>query len=293
MDPFDEFEFKPLTEGLGFHKKTVSLKEGLRKSGVIEDELATVPANVPRGLLENDSKIPQAKKHTFEDVLSSLEKTPLKKPSLNLEFTETLKREKVKAMDIAIDMPIPQAPPVQSPFPQPDAFKKPTLKKIPTRSEQASVGTRRGAADSPQRALEATPVSFGAACLDMIIVSAIAILFLIALLLVTKVDLAVVLTNLDRDPKTQVSLLVLFVTVMQMYAIVSRAYFGSTLGEWTFDVQLGQNQEQSKESYPLRVALRSLLTTITGLVFLPLISAALGYDVAGRLSGVQLYRQRI
>jgi hypothetical protein len=35
-----------------------------------------------------------------------------------------------------------------------------------------------------------------------------------------------------------------------------------------------------------------LLTTVTGLIFLPLISAMLGHDVAGRLSGVQLYRQR-
>jgi hypothetical protein len=297
MDPFDEFEFKPLTEGLGFHKKSVTLKEGLKKSGVLDGELNQVPASVPRNLMQETAKIPEAKKHSFEDVLSALEKTPLKRPNLNLEFTEPLPREKskdkMKAMDIAIDMPMPITPPVQSPFPQPDAYKKPVLKKIPTQTEQVSVGTRRGAADSPQRILQPATVSFASAGLDLIVVMALAIVFLIALLLVTKVDLAVVLTNLDRDPKTQVSLLILFITVMQMYAIVARSFFGRTLGEWTFDVQLGQDKEQSLETYPLKVAARSVLTTFTGLIFLPLISAMVGHDVAGRLTGVQLYRQRI
>lgn len=52
MDPFDEFEFKPLTDGLGFHKKAVSLKEGLKNSGVLEDELQGIPASMPRNMLE-------------------------------------------------------------------------------------------------------------------------------------------------------------------------------------------------------------------------------------------------
>ncbi len=92
---------------------------------------------------------------------------------------------------------------------------------------------------------------------------------------------------------TQISLGVLFVAVMQMYAIIARSFFGRTLGEWTFDLQIGRDEEQKLESYPLRIALRSLVTTVTGLVLLPILSLILGRDLAGWLSGVQLYRQHI
>src|SRR5690242_3597417 len=89
MDPFDEFEFKPLTNGLGFHKKTVSLKDGLKNSGVLDDELHGVPASVPQSLLDDaPTSAIQPKRHTFEDVLSALEKKPAKKlmPTLDLDF---------------------------------------------------------------------------------------------------------------------------------------------------------------------------------------------------------------
>jgi hypothetical protein len=78
-----------------------------------------------------------------------------------------------------------------------------------------------------------------------------------------------------------------------MYTVIARSFFGRTLGEWTFDVQLGQDKEQELESYPVKVALRALLTTVTGLILLPLISAVMGRDIAGTVTGVQLYRQRV
>jgi uncharacterized RDD family membrane protein YckC len=302
MDPFDEFEFKPLTDGLGFHKKTVTLKEGLKSTGVLEDELQSVPHSMPKSLLDETAR--SSKKHSFDDVLSALEKTPLARSGATgtpeLTFTEPLPRkEKKQAMELNIN-------PVQSPFPQPGAYKSPL--KIPTYNENKigdfvdeekpavaanTVGTRRGAADSPQRNLFPAAVSFSSAILDGIIVFALSLVFLVALLMITKVDLSVVTKNLGKDLMTQVSLGVLFVAVMQMYAIISRSFFGRTLGEWTFDMQLGRDDEQGSEKYPLRVALRSLITTVTGLVLLPLISSVMGQDLAGRLSGVQLFRQRV
>lgn len=293
MDPFDEFEFKPLTDGLGFHKKSVSLKEGLKSTGVLEDEMQGIPMSMPKSLLDESHPHSRTKKHSFEDVLSALEKTPLARSATSeLQFTEPLPREQKRE---AMDFDIPTAP-VQSPFPQPGAYKIPGLKKAPVTTgltgEAVSVGTRRGAADSPQRKLMPTAVSFASALLDGIIVMALSIVFLIALLTVTKVDLSLVLNSLDKDRMTQISLAVLFVAVMQMYVIISRSFFGRTLGEWTFDLQLGRDSDQQSESYPLRVALRSLLNTVTGLVILPLLSSIFGQDLAGKLSGVQLYRQR-
>ncbi|MGZ3723691.1 MAG: hypothetical protein ACXVA9_12200, partial [Bdellovibrionales bacterium] len=181
MDPFDEFEFRPLTDGLGFHKKTVTLKEGLKSTGVLDDELQSVPMSMPKSLLDETSK--PSKKHSFEDVLSALEKTPLSRSASTpeLTFTEPLPRTngKDQAKKHAMEMNIE---PVQSPFPQPGAYKNPL--KIPSHIERVGemvgdnkqvvekVGTRRGAADSPQRNLVPAAVSFSSAILDGIIVFA-------------------------------------------------------------------------------------------------------------------------
>jgi hypothetical protein len=313
IDPFDEFEFKPLTDGLGFHKKSVSLKDGLKSSGVIEDELQGIPTSMPRNMLEDIPKAP-IKKHTFDDVLSALEKTPLARKTsapADLQFTEPLPRQAKgnasnkkdplakDAMDI--DLGVPERP-VQSPFPQPQAYKQPMpikpgtpaiIKQSPSQTQLNSVGTRRGAADSPQRKLMAATLSVPSAILDFIICSGLGLVFLAASLTVTKVDLNVVLGNLNRDIMTQIALLVMFVAVMQMYVVIARAIFGRTLGEWTFDLQIGQDAEQQLGSYPLKVAFRSFLNIITGLILLPLVSAIIGRDIAGQLSGVKLYRQRI
>jgi hypothetical protein len=304
MDPFDEFEFKPLTDGLGFHKKSVSLKEGLKNSGVLEDELQGIPTSMPKNMLEDIPKAP-VKKHTFDDVLSALEKTPLNRKAsapVDLQFTEPLPRtgkeqpkKEIKAMEPEL--------PSNSPFPRPEAYKKPVIpvtpgtpaiiKQNPSQTQLNSVGTRRGAADSPQRKLMPATVSFASATLDLIICTALALVFLAASLTVTKVDLNVVLANLNRDVMTQIALFVMFVAVMQMYVVISRAIFGRTLGEWTFDLQIGRDEEQKQGSYPLKVAFRSFLNIVTGIVLLPLVSALLGRDIAGQLSGVKLYRQRV
>ena len=291
MDPFDEFEFKPLTDGLGFHKKALSLKDGLNKTGVINEELQSLPMSAPRGLLDEAPRV-GAKKHTFKDVLNSLEKTPLSRGGTSgLQFTEPLPREKRQATEVETPRP------VQSPFPRPEAFKNPTLKRTPVAVNKdtaiPAVGTRRGAHDSPQRQLELAPVSFESAFLDLIIVAAFSMVFLVSLLTVTKIDLSLVACNLDRDNMNRIALGVLFLAVMQMYAVVSRSFFGRTIGEWTFDLQLGVDEEQRHEVYPFRVILRSLLNTVTGVVLLPLLSALIGRDLAGQLSGVKLYRQRV
>lgn len=304
MDPFDEFEFKPLTDGLGFHKKTVSLKEGLQKSGVLNDELQAVPAAVPKSLLEEEpaAAVTSTRKRGFEDVLSALEKSPFQRSAkeMDLSITETLPREKSKKQ--AMDVEVPE--PVRSPFPRPEAFKSPQpqpaspqpaaeVKKIPAPSDLANTGTRRGAADSPQRQLVSATISIPSAFLDLILITALGLLFVVALLMVTKVNLNLVWRNLQVDPMVQISLAALYVAVMEMYVLITRSYFGRTLGEWTFDLQLGEDADQKKSTYPLRIVFRSLLTLLTGLVFLPLVSALVGRDIAGALSGVKLYRQRV
>ena len=87
--------------------------------------------------------------------------------------------------------------------------------------------------------------------------------------------------------------MVLYVAVLEMFLIISRSFFGRSLGEWTFDMQLGEDEQIEKASYPFQVLFRNLLILGTGFVLLPLLSLLTGKDIAGKLSGVRLYRQNI
>ena len=113
-----------------------------------------------------------------------------------------------------------------------------------------------------------------------------------SLLLVTKVDLAAVLFNTQSEITTQFSLALLFVAVLQMYVVVARSFFGRTLGEWTFDYQMGEDYQHEAAIYPLKVVWRSIVVTATGLVILPLISFLFRKDITASLTGLQLYREK-
>lgn len=303
MDPFDEFEFKPLTDGLGFHKKTASLKEQVKDSGLLDEHLQELPTSAPR--MEEDL-VPK-KPMSFDDVIGSLEKAPFK-PSMPgksfLEITEPLPRtrETIKTMDVELPpMPSLSRAPVQSPFPSQELFRQPIPHPSPAqvapkpaaKKELANTGTRRGAADSPHGQLILTSVSIPSAVLDFVFVIAMSLIFMAGMLTITKMDLATVVHAAQTDVWAMASLIVAFIAIMQMYVIVARSFYGRTLGEWTFDVQLGRDEDQTEAYYPFKVIGRSLLITVTGLVLLPLLSLIARRDLAGRIVGVQLYQQRM
>ena len=87
MDPFDEFEFKPLTEGLGFHKKksTEQASQGhseplLKDQGLSLLEEETVDALRPplprknRTSLEIKNETPSAQPTAVDEILKTLQK---------------------------------------------------------------------------------------------------------------------------------------------------------------------------------------------------------------------------
>ena len=52
-DPFDEFNMRPITGGLGFHKKTTQLGMAMRK--VTKDAMGpNLPKNPPKGLVDDE-----------------------------------------------------------------------------------------------------------------------------------------------------------------------------------------------------------------------------------------------
>lgn len=288
-DLFEEFEFKPLTDGLGFNKKPQPAQNQNMMSS----------ASLNEDLLSSEPIKPTKKK--FEDVLATLEKSPLPKAtSSSLEFVGALPRDPKETIppptmnSVMQTASIGMTMPTISPFPSMDVYKK-TNDAASARATTATSGTgvRRGGHDSLAPNLEAVPVSFASACLDLIVVFAVFLVFLSTLLLITGVELGSVMSQIENNPATKISMSVLFLAVLQIYVVLSRSLFGQTLGEWTFDMQMGKTEEQKSEMYPLKVLGRSLLMLATGLVVIPILSLIANQDLAAKITGVQLYRQRI
>lgn len=290
MDPLDDFEFKPLTEGLGFHKKSVNLKEQVKEAGLVEKSM---PKNPPTAPTHSKDAVSRSAAQALDELLKTLDAPSNPAAQMrqkNLEITEPLPRTSdKKATSFEMPIPGPVAPPI--PMPGTDAVistKKPHVQL----NLKQSTGTRRSAADSPSSLLVAVPASFPSAILDAIVVLALTMIFMTALVSVTKVDVLNLMMNSQQDVTTQGSLVMLYLAVWLMYSVIARSFFGRTLGEWTFDHQLGSTQDQQQALYPLKVVARTLVTLITGIVVLPLVSLLMGQDLAGRISGVQLYQQK-
>jgi uncharacterized RDD family membrane protein YckC len=350
MDPFEEFEFKPLTNGLGFHqnKNKSSLSDELRSK-------SDLPKSIPTGLLEEEEVQPRNQAEAYKDLMRTLSQdneidldepgeglqnnepaqvaqssAPMSGPdsaskdllaqksksqkSLDdlpkvsahrelpeLELSEPLPRKpdapKISAIEADTALPdlnpTPETPPMSE---LPDIIDGPEPRRstfdIPGQALKDS-RTQRGASNSPKPShLEPAPVSFSAAILDFVFVIALSGIFLVSLLLVTQVPLQNVMFNFQNDLFTRLSFIVLLLAVMQMYVVVARSFFGCTLGEWTFDLQMGSDKDIESPLYPLRIVLRSLVTVATGLVTLSILSFLLQKDLAAKLAGVQLYRYR-
>ncbi|MCB0361860.1 MAG: RDD family protein [Bdellovibrionales bacterium] len=320
-DAYDDFEIKPLTKGLGFHKKAVKLGESVSRSGISHNSMKRPLPSVPP-----ESFFDPEQGNEEIDSLSGRAQQSLDRTALNLSLAKEEKSNRAHPTrldsghptggngELSISTPLPRypsqdifsrqveidpLPPLSTPdFPPLEPERKPgrpvvkgSLPLSPSIKieEKLQTGSRRSAHDSKGGGLREVAISLPAIILDFIMVVALSLVFLVTLLSVTKVEILSVAFNLQSDGATQLSLSILFIAIMQMYVVVSRSFFGRTLGEWTFDNQLGDDRQQRSGFYPLLVAWRSLLIVFTGLITLPLLSLIFRVDLAARLSGLQLY----
>ncbi|MBK9294344.1 MAG: RDD family protein [Oligoflexia bacterium] len=210
----DEFEFKPLTEGLGFHKKAMELKE---------DALTKMPTQT--GIL------------------------PKSKPLVT-----------------------PNMPP----------------KAVVWNQQTAKLNFREAMLETPKAQYENISFSWSAAVFDAAMILGMTLLFSAVVFALTMIELTTIYDALITDVGIQVAAVLIVFAVFEIYTVGSRTFFGKTLGEWVFDIRLGQPEQQLRFSYPFRVALRSFLVTITGFVLMPVLSSAFGKDIAGILTGAKL-----
>jgi len=359
----EDFEFKPLTDGLGFHgtaggsKQDENLKGGASAvTRAPQPPSAAVKSESPHSPLKTVSVV-AGKKDFFSE---SEDSRPISKSisdmiaSLppSLDFIEEQSANKNSSSEFDANLPLPEGsrPQIFQPFARedfkagtsllpkgptvgsalggrtftaapsqtstaagasspyrerldesfarafPHAERRPGTKpdsRVETRTEarEAKATQKRLRIEREEGGLEAVPSHFGAGFLDAMIVTGVSTILLVAIILITHINLMGLLSNAQTDRPTQLHIALLFVSVMQLYLLTARSFFGASLGEWAFDLQLGTREVQQKTLYPLLVAWRTLIVTMTGIIVLPVISLLIGRDLAGQVTGLQLYRR--
>ena len=279
-DPFDEFEFKPLTEGLGFHPKASKMMAGA--------EAGLKVGTTTRFTTEKKST-------TAIGGTNVLNKVEFKASGLNFETTE--KASLLKS-------PLPRASTTQQNLPrrsvhtnmpmieddsiaQAQTAVNDLLKNLNHKKQQEEL-----LAKTKKRLTwkESTP-SVVAAGLDGMLIIAGFLISLIAMLSITKIDLLTNISNPGDHNMLWIATAFLFFSVHVIYMVVFRAYLGYTPGEWAFDQRCGTEVQQASMTYILKVIMRSVIIIATGFIPTTIISMIMGRDIVGRLVGLQMQMQ--
>lgn len=253
MDPLDDFQFKPITKGLGFHKKAEKPAPLKRASSIEDNDLELLP--------------PLPRREFGSKATSSANNISI--PTLNIEESE----------------PTESTPTVDQILKTIQSKRKLDFTKDKTTSKNKILNTP-VAAKYKSSAIDAS-----ASLLDLMLLIAAQLTGLIILLVVTKVDLFANLYNPDDQYMIYAGLGLMFVGFTWIYLVTCRAFMGYTPGEWVFDQRLGIPEQSQKLSYIPLVAVRSLLVIATGFVLFPILSLLFNRDVLGRMMKLELVRK--
>ncbi len=267
QDPFEEFEFRPINEGLGFHRRN-------------KNQAAALTPQTSGGL-------------TPRPVQQSTQQPTYQQTS------QPARQQRPVAPAFGFTTPLPRPETVQS---------RPTLN-IPS-IEDDSIAKAQTAVNEILKNLnqkrqidflnetermnielrKSRPL-FAAAGLDAMLIVAAFLMSMIAMLSITKVDLFLNLSHPETSGLIYVATGMLFIGVTFIYMIVNRAFLGYTPGEWAYDQRCGQVIDMHDLSYIPRLVLRTVLVIVTGFITMPLLSSLMNKDVAGQITGTNLYRK--
>lgn len=257
IDPFEEFEFKPITEGLGFHREQKNLAQ--KPVSSMAKEILTEEA---KSLLS--TPLPSKKNNSnTSTAISSL--------MFETETASSLNRSTDVVDEILRN--------IQS--------TKTVNKNIQAASQEAF----KASAKQVKLEFKKSSVLMSAIFLDMMLVFASTLLCLVLLLAVTKVDLLSNLKNPDEQGFIYISTFSLLLTVGFIYYTCYRSFLGATPGEWAYDQKIEANTAKQDGLYTFKIVLRSLVIIATGVVFLPFFSWILKKDLTGNLIGLNLVRK--
>jgi hypothetical protein len=279
-DPFEEFEFRPLTEGLGFHRQS-------EKKQPPASSVSSSPGRPDNSLQFKPmgSALPE-----IEMPLSARGSALGLNLDKNLEAKPALRRAPLDEMK-----PQPAVEPGGSTTVDDILKTLQTKRKFDFKEGAESVSSAAGASpkklgDRPALAYRNSVPDFSSFVLDGMLVTAGSLACLIILLLVTKVDLFGVLTQTD-DMTVYIALASLFTSIAWIFLTMTRVFMGFTPGEWVFDQRIDLPQNHGTTMYVLHVLARTTLVVATGLVTLPILSLIMRQDLAGLITRAPLLKK--
>lgn len=261
MDPMEDFTFKPLTEGLGFHKKK---KEAAEKKAADDKNFLGASSGKP---MRSEVVAFKTKTESSASLKSPLpKKEVLSSPTVespSKEVIDELVKSFKKSKDIAIA----------------ESAKGPQVIINPVQ---------------PQVDEAAFPLPWMVSpfLIDAMLVLALILSALMAVLLITKIDLLMVMIQNSSDVELWLTFPAIALVMVFTYMSLSRIFLGSSLGEMIFDIQLGTEDQQNRLSYGFLVMGRTLLSMATGMLPLSLGSLALRKDYLGNLCGLKLFPRK-
>lgn len=309
MDPFEEFEFKPLTDGLGFHKKkasgakftkeeeSISSKKFIKDQGLsLLDETTANPLSTP--LPRKKTTVSKTKPATVIDSDTGLEK----EESSSAAVDDILKSlQKNRRFNFDEDNSISNTETSSNTHVGPATMKSKSSAVtartgIQTTSYKSTFKTTSTATPTPvatpvKEEFKETSLNFSSGLLDSMLIVAASILCMIILLIVTKADLIGNLTNPDEYGMIYIATAGMFAMVAFVYLTVNRVFIGQTPGEWAFDQRIGVPSDLNTRNFTVKVIGRSALIVLTGFIILPILSLILKKDIAGQLTGAKIMRK--
>ncbi len=237
----DDFQFKPLTKGLGFHPKKESL------------------GSIPTSIAKPVSKL----------------------------TTPTNSSNSLTARNLRLDTPLPR-PEVRKTPPTPSAANQTVDNILKNLNDKNKALSFQDKSKSLSPYLQTAP-SLSAGFLDLLLITALSLLYLMTLIFTLKLDL--IKSIADGGTEVWLSTAAVFLVVGFVYYVAQRMFVGCTLGEWAYEQRMGLPEEMNKATFGLKVFYRQILIMVTGVITIPLLSWALGRDLGG-VSGLCTYRKR-
>lgn len=318
MDSFEDFEFKPLTEGLGFHKKApaktaqalppLEPKNELKSS--LQSKLGSSLENIHTNSLKFETPIfesptaqaPKASKAAATEAkvelpelfpTSNIFSTPLPRTEKDVPKKETPAAAAIPKFNPRIGRPLSN-PAINDQKIQDSGILAVLEGRAPaaaTTVAQETLKPNKIDTTVEVKFIETAPSALSL-FLDFTVIAGLSILFMLGLVVATGLDLMPILNNAASDGGTQMGVALLIYSVSQLYLILVRSFYGQTLGEWSMDVQLGMQKEQEQVSYALKLIGRTLLLAVTGFIILPIASMIMKQDLTGRIVNLKLYRKQ-
>ncbi len=280
VDPFEEFEFKPITDGLGFHRNSAKLNTPVNKSTPTKKIVDTSSSE----LNFTQAKQSSATADSFSaPVREALFSTPLPNnkskttaPSASEMYNDRSSLSHTQTHNIVDEI-----------LKNIESSKQKTPPNFLGSKTEAKVITSR-----VELAFKPSGPLLTAMFLDSMLVVASSLLFLVALLAITKIDLLQNLKNPDDQGSVYISLFLLFSSVSFIYYVIFRSFLGYTPGEWAYDQKIDLKGGKLDFLALTKIALRSIIVFVTGGFVLPLVSWVFGKDLLGEFLDLPLVRKK-